>query len=440
MMDDFLSPDFKTTSYWWDEAPLTDSPPPPLPERTDVAVIGSGYTGISAALTLARAGRAVHVFEAERPGHGASTRNAGFVPRGLYSKLSKVIANFGLDRAIRLQREADRAADNMLDLIEREGIDCNFVRSGRFIGAVTPAHYEIQARELALMREHIGIEGEMVPRAAQHREVGSDFYHGGMVMSGTGALHPGRYHKGLMAAAERAGAIVLARTPVTGTARDGAAFSVATPGGIVRAGAVIVATNGYTGAALPWHRRRVVPIESAVIITEPVAPDILGAVLPGGRTMTDSKVNMYSARLTPDGRRLQFMSNRGLLVRDIRVKAAEMQRAMARVFPQLATVRAEYCWTGRMGFSFDRVPHLGVHDGVHYAMGFCGAGMPMGTWLGHKIALRILEDRDGVTAFDDIPFRGRALYRGRPWFLPLVVHACNMRDAIDLRRGRRAAR
>ncbi len=439
MTDSLLSPDFKPTSYWWDAAPLSDAPTPPLPERTDVAVIGSGYTGLSAALTLAHAGRAVHVFEAERPGHGASTRNAGFVPRGLYIKLSKVIAKFGLERAIRMQREADKAADHMLALMEREGIACDFVASGRFIGAVTPAHYEIQARELDLMRQHIGIEGEMVPRAGQHREVGTDFYHGGMVMFGTGALDPGRYHHGLLAAAEKAGAIILAETPVTGIVRNGPELAVSTPGGAVRAGAVIVATNGYTDGALPWHRRRIVPIESAVIITEPVESAILGEVLPGGRTMTDSKINMYSARLTPDGRRLQFMSNRGLLVRDLRAKAAEMQRTMGRVFPQLAAVRAEYCWTGRMGFSFDRVPHLGMRDGVHFAMGFCGAGMPMGTWLGHKTALRVIGEKDAATAFDDIPFESRPLYRGRPWFLPLVVRAYNVRDGIGLRRGRRAA-
>ena len=382
----------------------------------------------------------MHVFEAERPGHGASTRNAGFVPRGLYIKLSKAIAKFGLERAIRMQREADQAADNMLALMAREGIECDFVKSGRFIGAVTPAHYEIQARELALMREHIGIEGEMVPRAEQHREVGTDFYHGGMVMFGTGALHPGRYHRGLLAAAEAAGATILPETPVSGIAREGAGFAVSTPSGAVRAGEVIVATNGYTGDALPWHRRRVVPIESAVIITEPVAPGILDEVLPGGRTMTDSKINMYSARLTPDGRRLQFMSNRGLLVRDAHAKAAEMQRTMATVFPQLAGARARnIAGPGAWAFPSTGCPIWACGTGSITPWASAAPACPWAPGWGTRSHSASSRTRTAATAFDDIPFRGRPLYRGRPWFLPPVVHAYNARDAIDLRRGRRAA-
>ena len=283
MTDSLLSPDFKPTSYWWDAAPLSDAPPPPLPEKTDVAVIGSGYTGLSAALTLARAGRVVHVFEAERPGHGASTRNAGFMPRGLYIKLSKVIAKFGLERAIAMQREADRAANHMLTLMEDEGIACDFVTSGRIIGAVTPAHYEIQARELDLMRKHIGIEGAMVPRAEQRREIGGEGYFGGQVVHDAGFLHGALYHQGLMARAAAEGAEIHARTRVMGIARACAGFTLDTARGRVAAREVILATNAETGDDGPLFRhfrRRLVPIRTFAAATEPLPAGLIGRVLP----------------------------------------------------------------------------------------------------------------------------------------------------------------
>ena len=122
---------------------------------------------------------------------------------------------------------------------------------------------------------------------------------------------------------------------------------------------------------------------------------------------------------------------------DLEAKAREMHRAMAELFPDLARVRAEFCWSGRMGFSFDTLPHLGVADGVHYAMGYCGSGVPMGTYLGHKAALKVLGDAGGHTAFDELPFQTRPFYDGEPWFLAGAVLWYRLMDRWGPDRGPR---
>ncbi|MGH6952644.1 MAG: NAD(P)/FAD-dependent oxidoreductase, partial [Alphaproteobacteria bacterium] len=178
-----LAPGFKTTPYWWLDAPPRELPDSAVPAETDVAIVGSGYTGLSAALTLARAGRRVHVLEAEHPGFGASTRNSGFVGRELRLKFSVLARRYGIERAAALAREAVAANTYVVELIRGEQIRCHYVACGRFVAAATPAHYEALARELALARRHVGLDGEMVARPEQHREIGSDLYHGGMVLA-----------------------------------------------------------------------------------------------------------------------------------------------------------------------------------------------------------------------------------------------------------------
>ena len=434
-----ISADFKSEPYWWDGAPRPDWPEAALPASADVAVIGSGFTGLSAALTLARVGRGVHVLEAELPGHGASTRNSGILVRNYRTKFSKLAAKYGQPRAVALTREAETAYGYLCDLIRREQISCHLVECGGFVAAQTPRHYERMARELELLGRHVGIKGTMVPRAEQHREIGSDFYHGGMLLAATGALHPGLYHQGLLDRATAAGAEVNARTPVTRIDRQVGGFALSTPRGAIRARDVVLATNGYTGSIVPWFTRRLIPVTGNVAVTERIGLDLLAALLPTGRIMVDSKRNIYSARRSPDGTRFRFAATRGFHVTDPTVKAAEMHQRLSPVFPAIRDVRVEFCWTGTMGFTFDMLPHISVQDGVHYAVGYCGGGVSMATWLGHQAALRLLCAPEAATAFDDRSFPSRPFYRGTPWFLPAVVHYYNARDRIDLWRGRRAS-
>lgn len=433
-----LAEDFSTEPYWWREAPRPDWPEKTLPQNCDVAVVGSGYTGLMAAMTLARAGRDVVVLEAETPGYGASSRNAGFVSRTLYAKFPQLAKTHGEAAAVEMMREAGNASDHLFALVEAEQIRCHLVPCGRLLAAVNPAHYESLAKQLTLLSRKIGTEGEMLPRAEQHREIGTDYYHGLMVMRGTGTLHPALYHQGMLERSAAAGAAILARTPVTGIAEDSDGVRLTTPRGTLLARDVVVATNGYTGPLTPWLRRRVVSFDAAVIVTEPLPDGLMDKLLPNRGAMSDSKVNMYSARATPDGTRLQFMSNRGLMVPDEKAKAVEMHGHMTELFPELATTRIAHCWTGKMGFSFDRTPHIGESGRIRYAAGYSGSGLPMGTWLGKKLALKILGDPDGRTAFDALTFPAKPLYWGRPWFLPAAVRYYNWKDARAVAEGRRA--
>lgn len=431
MSDGLLAPGFKTDPYWWDAAPpATGEPDAGPPATTDAVVVGSGHTGLSAALTLVRAGRATIVLDAEAPGHGASTRNAGYVGRTLYAKFRKLEKRYGTAKAAALAREGIAANEFVAALIEREQLACRYVACGRFIAAETTRHYDAMAREFEALGRHVPIRVDMVPRAEQRREIASDRYAGGAVLHATGALHPGLYHRELMDRVKRAGARVLGHTPVTGIVRDGDRFTVATPKGTVSAGKVIVATNGYTGNATPALRRRIVPVSAYMIATEPLGAERMAALLPTLRTMIDTKINIFWARPSPDGERMLFGARTGIDDGPLEHKAARLHEHMLEVFPQLAGTRLSHCWTGNMGFTFDLLPHHGTIDGVHFAAGFCGVGIPMGSFLGHKTALKVLGERDAATAFDDLPFPTRPFYTGRPWFLPPLLAYWGLSDRL----------
>ncbi|MSP83809.1 MAG: FAD-dependent oxidoreductase [Alphaproteobacteria bacterium] len=428
MADHLFAPGFKTDPYWWDAAPRPSVVEAALPASIDVAIVGSGHTGLSAALTLVRAGRSVAILEAEVPGYGASTRNAGYVGRTLYAKYPKLEKTFGAEKAVALTREGVTAHEYIVRLVEQEQLDCRFEYRGRFIAAESQAHYDKMAHEFEALRRVAPMEGHMVSRADQRTEIGSDYYYGGLVLMGTGALHPGLYQSALMDRVAKAGATIFGKTPVTAIRREGTGFEITTSRGRIAARDVIVATNGYTGAPTPHLRRRVIPVAAYMIATEPLGENGVRRLLPTRRTMIDSKTNIFWARPSPDGKSLLFGARTGIDDGDLSRKAILLHGHMTEVYPELANVRMTHCWTGNMGFTFDLLPHAGVVDGVHFATGYCGVGLPMGTWLGHKSALKVLGDKGGRTPFDDLPFPTRPFYNGRPWFLGPLLRYYAWRD------------
>ena len=272
----------------------------------------------------------------------------------------------------------------------------------------------------------------MVPREAQHREIGSDHYHGGQVRPDAGGLHPALFHKGLLDRVEKAGASIAANTRVTAIEAESGRFIVATALGPLSARDILVATNGYTGSATPWLHRRIVPIQSQIIATEELAPETIKQLLPGRRMVLDScRLHNYF-RPSPDGRRILFGGRAGTTEKDPHRSGAHLFRQMTTVFPELATTVITHSWSGLTGYTFDRFPHLGVHRGIHFATGFCGRGVAWAPYLGHKAALRILGAEGAESLFNGRRFPSRPFYFGRPWFLPPVIHWYGLLDRLRI--------
>ncbi len=415
--------------YWWRAAPRPREATPALPARTDVAIVGSGFTGMVAALHLARAGRQVLVLDSGRIGEGASSRNAGYVGRTLKHGFGDIMQADGLERAVQVYRELHCAFDSVLATVADERIDCDLKQQGRFTMAATPAQYDHLARELELRRRHLGEGFSMLSRSEQSAEIDTERYYGGAVIPDHAGLHPGKYHLGLLAAARREGAALHDGTAVTSVGRDGDGFDVGTSRGSLKARQVLVATNGYSGAAFPWLTRRLIPFDAYMIATEALPQALVARLLPGDRTFIDWNFNVDFVRRAPDDpRRIVFGGLTGERHQDLSHMAARLRRRLGRIFPAMADVRIDNVWTGRCAGSFDLYPHLGCHDGIHYAAGYCFAGVPMGTWFGIKSAERMLGREVEPSAFADRPFATVPLYSGNAWFVPLAMRWLSRKD------------
>ncbi len=425
---DIFAPGFKTEPYWYEEAPLVVASEPSLPEAVDVAIVGSGYTGLSAALTLGRAGRSVLVLDAEDPGAGCSSRNGGMLGEILKVPYDVLIGRYGKSRAIALLREGMAALDYTRYLIESEGIACHFQPVGKFVGAWRPSHYDRLARSLDFLHREIGYEAEMVPASAQNSEIGSEIYHGGRIEKRQAGLHPALYHKGLLERVTQAGVAVAGRTPVLAVTRQNGGFRVETTRRTLSATDVIVATNGYTGDATPAFRRRLIPVGSYMIATEPLAPERMARLIPKRRMIVDTKKMLYYFRPSPDGTRILFGGRAAVGELDARTAAKKIHRLMTGVYPELGDVPITHAWRGFVAMTFDQLPHIGRQDGIYFAAGYNGSGVAPSTYFGHKVALKLLGDPEGATAFDDLPFRGHPLYRRRPWFLPWLASYYRLKD------------
>ena len=417
------SPDTKIhhRSYWLDgvrDVPATGGE---LPRRTDVLVIGSGYTGLNAARITAAGGRDTLVLDAGDPGFGCSTRNGGQVSTSIKPSLARLTARRGAETARAIRQTGVDALDWLGDLVESAGLDCDFRRCGRFHAAHTPAHYDALTRDAETMRREEGIESFAVPRAEQWSELGTDTYFGGVVYPRHCSVDPARLHLGLLRLTLDAGARVIGQTRVTAIERGADGFTVTTARGKVRARDVVVATNGYTDGLVPWMQRRVIPIGSYIIVTEELPAELVDRLFPTDRVASDTCKVIYYYRATPDRRRILFGGRVTTGETDTGVSAPRLYEAMCRIFPDLRGYGISHSWSGTVAYTFDELAHAGVHDGIHYAMGYCGSGVSMAGYLGMRTGQKVLGLAEGRTALDDLPKPTRPFYTGRPWFLPAAV-------------------
>jgi glycine/D-amino acid oxidase-like deaminating enzyme len=419
--DQLFTDDFKAEPYWWEAAPRPDLGRPELPACCDVAVIGAGYTGLSAALQTARAGRQTVVLDAEAAGWGCSTRNGGQVSTSIKPSYEALAARHGAERAYAIRKEGHNALAWIESFIADENIDCEFRIPGRFHAAHTPGQYEQLAATIA--REQRGLETSawMVPRSDQHGELGTDRYFGGIVYPRHASLHPARFHQGLLDRVRTAGALVVPHCVATSVEQSGQGFRIATAHGNFEARDVVVASNGYTRPVSPWMRRRVIPIGSYVIATEPLPQETMDRLMPTDRVISDTRKVVYYYRPSPDRTRILFGGRVSLKETDPRVSGPRLHAALARIFPDLASVRISHSWVGFVAYTFDTLAHVGRHDGIYYAMGYCGSGVSMASYMGMRIGQQVLGLEEGRTGFDGLTFHTRPFYTGDPWFLAASV-------------------
>ena len=427
------APDYKPQPYWWEAAPLKSLAEAPLPAEAEMVIVGSGYSGLAAALVTARAGRSTLVLEAEAAGQGCSTRNGGQVSTSLKPGYGDLAAKHGPERAFAIRKEGFNALAFVERLIKDEGIDADWETVGRFHGAHNPKQYAKLESGLQDQKAGIEIPFRLVPRAEQSSEIGSAAYYGGVVYPHHAALQPAKFHAGLLDRVLQSGAAVLDRTPVTGVQRDGAAFRVNTPRGQVRARDVLIATNGYTGGTTPWLRRRVIPIGSYIIATEPLDPALAKELVPHKRVLSDTRKLVFYYRLSPDGRRMVFGGRVAASETDVGVSAPRLHDELCRLFPQLRGSRIAHSWMGTVAYTFDTMPHLGrAPDGLWYCMGYCGSGVSLAPYFGTRVGQQILGLAEGATALDGLAFPTRPLYGGKPWFLPMAVRWYRLRDRVPV--------
>jgi len=427
--------DIRQSPYWHDQIGPAPTLAADLPDKVDVLIVGAGYTGLSAAITTARGGRSTLVLDAEDPGYGCSTRNGGQISTSVKPSLDKLAAKFGTERAKGIRMEGAKALKWIGDFIADEGLDCDFRRVGRFHAAHTPQHYETLARDAEKMRQRENIESFAVPRHEQRSQLGTDAYFGGVVFSAHCSVHPGKFHRELLRLALEAGVQVVGQCRVTGVARTASGFRVETAKGPVEARDVIVATNGYTTALTPWLQRRVIPIGSYIIATEELPEATIDTLFPGDRIASDTCKVVYYYRASPDRKRVLFGGRVSASETTPLAGAARLRQDMCRIFPELEGVGLSHAWSGTVAYSFDELAHTGVHDGVHYAMGYCGSGVSMAPYLGMRAGQKVLGLQEGVTAFDGLPFPTRPLYQGKPWFLPAAVAWYRWNDQRQFRKA-----
>jgi len=428
----------KYASYWHDSAtPFSGGQSGPVEGQYDVAVIGAGFTGLSAARKLAREGLRVAVLEAQHVGAGGSGRNGGHLNNGLAHGLAEAKAHLGTERAHALYRAYDRSIEMIEDTIAEEGIACDFRRSGKLKLASKPSHVAGLRAGFDLIQREVDPGVQWLERADLAAEIQSGSFHGGMIYPKSAMMHMGRYVTGLATAADRHGARIWENAPVTARAKTAAGWTLKTPRGEVQAARVIAATGAYSGevpgAPLRYFRRRIISVGSFIVATRPLTPKEVAATMPGNRTcVTSLNIGNYF-RLSPDNRlifggraRFSAVSNQqsdaksGAILRD----------QMTRIFPQLGDVDLDYCWGGLVGMTKDRYPRAGEADGMIFGMGYSGHGAQMSTLVGQALADMAMGRKD-TNPLDGMEWPAIPAHTGRPWFLPLVGLWFGLKDRLS---------
>ena len=411
----------QNSCFWSIDGPASKSYlDKPLPDRTDVVVIGAGFTGTSGALQLAKGGARVTLLEAQSVGWGASSRNGGQALSCLHHTLHSLIKVHGREQARAMFLAATLAADAVEQIVRDENIACDYVRCGNIEAASKPAHFDEFKKEQEILRELAGYEVQILSKGEMSPELDSTAYHGLMINPRSGSVQPAKFVNGMALAAERAGADIHEGTHVLSIERignipahDGSRFIVRTDRGSIATREILLAANAWVGKIVPQFRHRVIPVESFVIATEPLPNDLAQRLIPHNRVVYDTRNVLAYYRLSPDGR--MVWGGEGTFVGvNPRANINTLRRGMIKVFPELVDFKIDYYWSGTLGLTLDENSHAGQVDGMWYSMCYVGHGVTLGTYLGQQMANGIL-GKTSNNPFADLQIPTVPFYREQHW-------------------------
>jgi gamma-glutamylputrescine oxidase len=409
----------------------------PLPEQprlqgevhADVCVIGAGYTGLSAALALAEAGYKVVVIESNTVGYGASGRNGGQVCTGFSSGQGKIEAQLGKDDAVKCFAIAEESKALLKERLATYGIDCGLTWG--YLHAIPKAH---QLDELKAWKDEYDALGytdtSILTKVELEAKLGSRIYHGALREGGAGHLHPLDYCLGLARAALSKGAVIHENSKVLSVETGGAPVA-RTADGVVRGKFMVIGGNAYLGKTIPALQRKIMPVASYIIATEPLGENRARALIRDNEAVANTNFIVDYFRRTGD-RRLLFGGRASYSTLEPPNLGAYMRPRMLKVFPQLADVKIDYAWGGYIGITANRIPDCGrIGLSTYYAHGYSGQGVALAGMYGKLMADAI---RGQAERFDLLARVKHMPFPGGPIRTPMLVAAMmyyRIRDALS---------
>ena len=415
----------KNEPYWWSDAKPEFVSQVEWPSNADVVIVGAGYTGLSAALTLLDSGLKVIIIDKEIAGFGASSRNGGITSGKIKPSIRELKSKFGLDLSKQIVEEGDLARKDLYDFIEKEKIDCDLKINGMFVGATSKKGLVNQKKEADFNFKSIGIENKIIEKKDVPDFIESNKYVGGVFDDKIGSIHPAKLVKSMIHLVHKKGGLIFDKTTFKKSERNGKKFNILTNKGLVKSNHLIIATNAYTDKNIPWLRKKLIPVISEMISTFEIGNNRVNSLMPKLTTFGEALNLFYYFRPSPDGKRILIGGRRVRYNNENPTK--KLKSGLLEIFPGLNDIEISNHWYGFVTFPVDQIPKLVMHEGIIYAAGYCGSGTVWSRWFGKKAA-EIILNFEQKSAFYNIPFRKIPFYNGYPWFVPVAIKYFKMQD------------
>ena len=415
----------KNEPYWWSDAKPEFVAQEEWPSNADVVIVGAGYTGLSAALTLLDSGLKVIIIDKEIAGFGASSRNGGITSGKIKPSIRELKAKFGLDLSKQIVEEGNLARKDLYNFIKKEKIDCDLKINGMFVGATSKKGLENQKKESDFNFRTIGIENKIIEKKDVPDFIESNKYVGGIFDDKIGSIHPAKLVKSMIHLVLKKGGLIFDKTTFKKSERNGKKFNILTNKGLVKSNHLIIATNAYTDKNIPWLRKKLIPVISEMISTCEIGNNRVNSLMPKLTTFGESLNLFYYFRPSPDGKRILIGGRRVRYNNENPTK--KLKSGLLEIFPGLNDIEISNHWYGFVTFPVDQIPKLVMHEGIIYAAGYCGSGTVWSRWFGKKAA-EIILNFEQKSAFYNIPFRKIPFYNGYPWFVPVAIKYFKMQD------------